>query len=210
MSNYVMSVDFFGHGVRAETDGLLLSLTDLALAGNGWRVRNGLPIRPLQKVVDSVGFQEFLGVAKKNMPDQDLFFVTGRGNKKRTMAHIIVAIYVAEQFSTEFHFHVIKTFIEGKLLEFRDQGGTEFKSLNAAIDLYLPDRIGRDNKGVYITVAKILRTKLLGEGATTESWGQATVAQTHSRYEVEKSLVDYLSKGFIMDYEHLKKVLEKF
>lgn len=204
-----MQVDFFGNTVRAETEGNLVSLTDLAKAGNMWRVSKGLSLKPLQAVVESVGFIEFVKVAQADMPGESIVFSTGKGNSKRTMAHVTIAIYFAEQYSPEFHYSVIKTFIEGKLLEFRGQGGTEFKNLNAAIDLYLPDRQGKDNKGCYITIAKLVRAKLLGADASASDWDNATVAQIHSRYELEKRLVDYLNMGMVRDYPHLKELLSK-
>jgi hypothetical protein len=204
-----MQVDFFGNSVRAETDGLLVSLTDLARAGNAWRALNGLPPKALQAVTESVGFTEFVKVVRDDITDKEVLFSTGKGNKKRTMAHIIIAIYLAEQYSTVFHYNVIKKFVEGQLLEFRELGGTEFKNLNACIDLYLPDRKGKDNKGVYIQCAIKLRNKLLGIGAVAGDWDKSSVAQIHSRYEAEKNLCTFLRMDMIRDYEHLKEIIDR-
>jgi hypothetical protein len=209
--NHIMSVDFFGNSVRAETEGLRVCLNDLIRAGNKWRIENGLQHKTVQQVTThNVDFQSFLLAASKvyNIPAADMFTVVGKGGQARTMGHVAIAIFVAEQMSPEFHVQVIKTFIEGKLLEFRELGGTEFKNLNAAIDLYLPDRIGKDNKGCYINAAKILRKRLIGQEEDV-SWAQATVAQIHSRYAAEKYAVQLLSDGFVRDWEHLKEVLEK-
>ena len=209
MSNYIMQVDFFGNNVRAESEGSLVSLTDIVKAGNKWRADAVLPLKTLQAIVESVGFQEFLKVTQVNKPDEEIFFAVGKGNQRRTMAHVILAIYVAEQLSPEFHYKVIETFVEGKLLEFRELGGTEFKNLNAAIDLYLPGRKGKDNKGVYITTAIALRKKLLGENAVSSQWAECSVAQTHSRYAAEQWLVKLLQQGLVRDFEHLKELISK-
>jgi len=207
MSNYVIQVDFFGNNVRAETDGNLVSLTDLVRAGNQWRATKGFSLKTLQSIVESVGFNEFLKVAQSKNTDKEILFTTGKGNQKRTMAHVIIAIYVAEQMSPEFHYEVINKFIEGKLLEFRELGGTEFKNLNAAIDLYLSGREGKSsNQGLYINIAKIIREKLMGAGSEAGCWDSATVAQIHSRYDLEHRLIDYLKRGFIRDWEHLKQI----
>lgn len=208
MSNYVMNVDFFGNDVRCETDGLMVSLTDLVKAGNQWRAQKGMQIKPLQSILDTVGFSEFKAVVESDLKC-NVLRIDGSGNRKRTMAHITLAVYVAEQMSTEFHYQVIKTFIEGKILEFRDLGGTEFKSLNAAIDKYLPEREGKDNKGVYIQCAKILRTKILGETAVAGDWDSASTWQTHARFNAEKELVKFLQLGFIRNFEHLKEIIQK-
>lgn len=204
-----MQVDFFGNNVRAESEGSLVSLTDIVKAGNKWRADAVLPLKTLQAIVESVGFQEFLKVTQANKPDEEVFFTVGKGNQRRTMAHVILAIYVAEQLSPEFHYKVIETFVEGKLLEFRELGGTEFKNLNAAIDLYLPGRKGKDNKGVYITTAIALRKKLLGENAVSSQWAECSVAQTHSRYAAEQWLVKLLQQGLVRDFEHLKELISK-
>lgn len=160
MSNYIMTVDFFGNLVRCETDGLMVSLNDLVIAGNAWRSMNGLSMRPIDSLTRTQSFADFKAAVSKTkgIPENELMAVI-KGRSGRTMVHLYLAIYVAEQISPEFHVHVISTFIEGKLLEFRAQGGTEFKNLNAAIDLYLPDREGKDNKGCYINTAKIIRGK---------------------------------------------------
>jgi len=211
MGNHVLSVDFFGNSVRAETQGRLVCINDLVRAGNNWRAVNGLPLKTVQQVMVSQGLADYMESASKvwGIPKDDLIVVVGKGSKSRTMGHIAVAIYVAEQLSPEFHANVIKTFIEGKLMEFRDMGGTEFKNLNAAIDLYLPEREGKDNTGIYIQAAKAIRKKLMGDDACSGCWDKASVAQTHSRYEIEKSLVQMLSIGLVRDYYHLKEIIER-
>lgn len=209
MSNYVIQVDFFGNSVRAETEGHLISLTDLVKAGNMWRINNNMSPKTLQTILDSAGFKEFIEIAKKDMPEKDIMFTVGKGNQRRTMAHIIVAVFVAEQMSPEFHYKVIKTFVENKILEFRELGGTEFKSLNVAIDLYLKGREGKDNKGIYITIAKAIRKKLMGVDSDAGCWDSATVPQIHSRYDMEKELISFLKRGLINDWEHLKEVIDR-
>ena len=210
MSNYVMQVDFFGGSVRCDTEDRMVSFTDLARAGNQWRINKGLALRPLAQVMDSAGFAEFKKVAECNLPDAELVRVEGKGSAKRTMGHIILAVYLAEQYSPEFHYQVISTFVEGKLLEFREYGGTEFKTMNTAIDLYLPGREGKDsNKGIYINAAKLLRDKILGKDAKTEDWNAATVAQTHARFEAEHYIAKMLKHGVVRDWEHLKEIIGK-
>jgi hypothetical protein len=206
MSQYVVQADFFGHSVRCYTEGKMVSLTDLAKAGNKWRIANDLPVKQLAQLIDSVGFAEFKAVAEKDMPNEDILRVEGRGNTKRTMGHVMLAVYLAEQFSAEFHYKVIKTFVEGKLLEFRELGGTEFKTLNAAIDKYLPEG---GSIGKYINAAKMVRAKILGKDAEAGDWDSASVQETHTRYDIEKRLVDVLSLGVVRDWEHLKELIEK-
>ena len=207
MSNHIMHVDFFGTPIRCETDGLMISLTDLARAGNQWRLLNSLPQKTLGNIVDTQGFAAFLAVAQTDMPNQVLYRVDGKGKAKRTMAHVVLAVYVAEQFSPKFHYDVIKTFVEGKLLEFRDHGGTEFKALNATLDLRGDAVLGKPaHKGHYVQMATAIRKRILH---ADQDWNTASVAQTHRRYEVEQTLVKLLELGVVRDWEHLKELIEK-
>jgi hypothetical protein len=188
----------------------MVCLNDLVLAGNQWRVTNKLPMMTLRQITAaSVSFAEYKAAAARGwrLEEDALIKVVGKGNQARTMAHMSLAIFVAEQLSPEFHVQVIKTFIEGKLMEFRDLGGTEFKNLNAAIDLYLPDREGKDNTGCYINAAKLVRQRLLG--TEEPNWNEASVAQTETRYELEKSLVRFMAAGQVRNWEHLKELIQK-
>lgn len=206
-----MSVDFFGNEVRCETGGNMVSLNDLFNAGNAWRLNNKKPIMQMAAFLNSLTLREYIEAAATewNTLSEDFIKKTGKGKYTRTMCHISVAILAAEQISPAFHARVHKTFVEGKLLEFRELGGTEFKNLNSAIDLYLPDRTGKDNRGVYITIAKKIRSKLLGIDAESEDWNKATVPQIHSRYDLERRLVDYLSMGMVKDFEQLKNLIDR-
>jgi hypothetical protein len=211
MSNHIMQVDFFGNAVRAETDGLMVSLNDLFNAGNAWRLANGKPACQMATFLNSVTLSEYVEAASIVWSrDKELFVrKVGKGNKTRTMVHVSVALLAAEQISPMFHATAHRTFIENQLLEFRGMGGTEFKQLNAAIDIYLPGRDGKDNSGIYIQCAKAVRARLLGKDAVAGDWDKATVAQIHSRYETEKTLVGFLRAGVVRDYEHLKELIDR-
>lgn len=207
--SHEMTVDFFGVGVRAQTEGRMVCLNDLISAGNNWRALRSMPLKTVQQLTShSQAFKEFAEAASRGygLPQNEMLSVVGRGNKARTMGHFAIAVFIAEQISPDFHVEVIKTFVEGKLLEFRAQGSTEFKNLNAAIDLYLSDRVGKDNKGCYITAAKLMRKRLLGaeEGLT---WDEATVAQTHTRYELETMLIRGMAAGFVGNWDQLKDAI---
>lgn len=205
-----MNVSVLDGFIRAETEGLMVSLSDVVKVGNHWRVNNFMSPVQLSTLLSLKGFNDFLVVCQKNNPDHPMMVTTGKGRNSRTMGHIFLAIYIAEQMSPEFHYEVIRTFVEGKLLEFRELGGTEFKDLNAAIDLYLPGREGKDNKGIYINTAKLLRTKILGQNADSTGWASASAAQTHQRYDFERRLVDFLRMGLVKDWDHMKALIDRF
>lgn len=211
MSNYPVTVEFFGNVVRAQTYGNRICLNDMFIAGNALRLADGKPALQMAAFLNSKTLAEYVEAAAQewNLPKEHFITKEGRGKNTRTYVHVSVAMLAAESMSPRFHAHVHRVFIEGKLLEFRERGGTEFKNLNAAIDQYLPDRVGKDNKGVFINLAKLIRERILGHGATTEDWNKATVAQTHLRYDWESKLCDMLRLGVIRDYEHAKEIIGK-
>jgi len=209
MSNYIMQVDFFGNDIRCETEKLTLSLNDLFNAGNLWRLNNKQAPLQLASFINSVTTKRYIKAAAKEwgLPEEDFLFKTGKGKYTRTMAHISVALLAAETISPEFHARAHKQFIDGKILEFREFGGTEFKKLNVAIDQYLPEREGKSNLGIFINVAKIINHKLSNSEDKID-WDKASVGQIHSRYEIEKKISDYLEQGFVRNYDHLKEILK--
>ena len=212
MSNYKMCVEFFGNVIRAQTDGFKVCLNDVFTAGNALRLSQGKAALQMASFLRSKHVEEYVEAAAEewNVPKEQFITKEGRGNNTRTFVHISVALLAAEAMSPRFHAHVHRVFIEGKLLEFRERGGTEFKTLNANIEAYLPGREHKSsNKGVFIQVAKRLREKILGPDATTESWNHADVDQTHKRYEWENKLSDMLRLGVVKDFNHLKELIDK-
>jgi len=209
MSNYPVTIEFFGNVIHAQTQGNLVCLNDLFNAGNAMRLSLGKASLQMNAFLNSKGLAEYVDAASSewNIPSVSFIKREGRGKTTKTYVHISIALLAAESMSPRFHAHVHRVFIEGKLLEFRERGGTEFKNLNAAIDQYLPNREGKDNKGVFIQVAKQIRTRIMDENAKTEDWNQASVAQTHLRYEWENKMCDMLRLGVIRDFEHLKNVI---
>ena len=211
--NYTMPVDIFGTGIGARTDGNVVCLNDMLMAGNAWRLSNGIPAYQLQAFLNSKTLEDYIEAASAEwgLPKDRLMYTEGAAKKgRRTYAHISVAVLLAEQMSPAFHAKIHRVFIEGKLLEFRRLGGTEFIDLNAAIDAHLPGREDKDSdKGVFITVAKKLRAKILGDGAEADGWSRASVEQTHKRYDFENKLVTFLRMGLVRDFGHLKELIEK-
>jgi hypothetical protein len=209
MSNIEMKVEFFGSEVAAKTEGSLICLNDLFNAGNAHRLANGRPALQMASFLRGKTVEDYVKAASDvwGLPESTFIQREGRGKNTRTYVHVSVAVLAGEQISPEFHATVHKVFVEGKLLELRALGATEFRSLNSAIDSHLTGRIGKDNRGVFIQVAKQIRNALLGRDAKTKDWNSATPEQTRLRYDWEHRLVDMLQLGVIQDYDHLKSVI---
>ena len=132
--------------------------------------------------------------------------VAKRGKGGGTWAHLYILLDAAARLDPQFKHKMYKTFVEGKLLQWRDDGGDEFINLNIAIDAYLPERDGMDNVNVFIYVAKQLKAKIL---SPYDTWNTASLPQLEKRARLEKDLCNYLRLGMIRNYDHLKEVIAK-
>lgn len=177
------------------------NLTQLWNAGNKTREKPA----NLSKFLSSESTKRFINVVEKKSKSK-CYEVTGSGNTKRTWASLHLMIYAAEHLSDEFHYEVIDTFIKGKLLEFRDESGDEFKAMNIAIDNYLPEREGKDNKGLRIQVARKIKHKVNPE---LVNWNNADADDLRYRLKIEEKIVSLLELGVVNNYDHLKELIDK-
>jgi len=193
------------------------SLTDLFSLGNGQRILDGKKPMNQSLFIKSKATQEFIQIIAKelNISSDKIVFSKGRGKASRTYGQLHFLIYAAEKLSPTFHFHVIDIFLSKHLLQLRDDGGNVFKTLNLAIDQWLPDRKAKNNMGCYIQVAKMLRAKIFPEIKQFETginiWNTdlAIYDKQYLREDYEDKLVSFLKAGLIRDWEHLKAVIEK-
>lgn len=198
-----MSIAFSGGEVEVFHKTKMGDLTQLWKAGNQMRAKNGKSAANMALWQKSARTKAFIGTVEINIGHAPIN-VTGRGKSSRTWANIHMMIYAAEYLCTEFHFEVIDSFIQGKILEYRDESGDNFKAMNIAIDSYLPEREGKDNKGLRIQVAKQIKAKV---NPTLVSWNFATADDLKFRADIENEITLYLKRGFIKNYDHLKQTI---
>lgn len=206
-TNQLMHVNVFDGVLRIEHLTGFGSLTDVFTIGNQSRVSLGKKPAQLTAFLNSDRTKEYIEAAQRTWGLDNLSYVKGKGNNKTTMAHISLLIYAAEYLSPQFHAEVIKTFVQDRLLEYRDESGDEYSIVNHYVDLYLPGREGKDsNKGIYINIAKALKAKI---NPNNGDWNKATANQLRLRYEHERSISELLRLGVIKDWEHLKEIINK-
>lgn len=203
ITNQLMSVAFHNGQVQVFHGTSMGDLTQLWRVGNISRVMEGKTPANITKFLESSATIDFMNVVEKHTGKKPIE-KTGRGKAAKTWANIHMMVYAAEYLSTEFHFEVIDKFINNKILELRDLGGEHFKALNIIVDSYLPDRVGKDNKGIYINIAKLLKNKV---SPTLVSWNDADEHQLRQRDNYEQQLSSFLKNGLIKDWEHLKTVI---
>jgi hypothetical protein len=186
----------------------MICLTDIFTVGNKYRILGNQTSSNITHFLNSKNTQEFIAIIcdKQGVDKEEVYKKIGKGGNARIFCNIHLAIYAAEYLSPEFHYEVIDNFIKSRIFQYRDESGDEYIALNMYIDTHLPDRIGKNNKGIYINVAKILKNKILKED---ETWNTATSDQLLKRFNFENQLCNYLKMGLIKDWEHLKQIIEK-
>jgi hypothetical protein len=201
-TNQLMNIAFNSGTVEVFHKTAMGNLTQLWSAGNGLRLNEGKSVANLSNFLKSAKTVEFMAALSSQgiVPIE----TTGVGNTKRTWACLELMIYAAEYVSVAFHVEVIQTFIKGKILDFRDESGDNFKAMNIAIDSYLPEREGKDNKGVRIQIAKQIRHKVNPE---LINWNLANADELKFRCEIEDRITSILKLDLINNYEHLKAIV---
>ena len=220
-----MRVTIGEHTLPIGHKNMMGSLTEVWKIGNAYRAQRGLPELDLSNWLRSPETLEYVKVVEddlnfKSVASTDLssrgttlaktiespLITTKRGKGGGTWAHLYILLDAAARLDPQFKHKMYKTFVEGKLLQWRDDGGDEFINLNIAIDAYLPERDGMDNVNVFIYVAKQLKAKIL---SPYDTWNTASLPQLEKRARLEKDLCNYLRLGMIRNYDHLKEVIAK-
>jgi hypothetical protein len=204
-TNQLMNIAFSTGEVEVFHKTSMGNLSQLWSAGNVSRHAEGKSPANLSTFLSSNKTQEFMREVERNI-DSKCFEVNGRGRNRKTWANIHVMVYAAEYLSVGFHFEVIDTFINNKVLTLRDESGDQFKALNHCIDLYLPERDGKNNKGVFIQAAKLIKNRISED---LLSWNDATADQLRERLRIENGISEALRLGFIVNYDHMKTIIGK-
>lgn len=203
-TNQLMKIAFSNGEIEVFHKTSMGNLTQVWSCGNVSRMQDGKSAANMSRFLDSASTKEFMGELEKQ--GVTAFEVTGRGNKKRTWACIELMVYAAQHLSVSFHLEVIQSFIKSKILEFRDESGDAYKSMNIAIDSYLPNREGKNNLGVRIQIAQQIKRKV---NPDLVSWNFATADELRHRIDLEDKIEFSLEAGFITGFPHLKQVIAR-
>ena len=238
-TNQTMTVTI-GHNVfNIDHKTMMGNLNQFWDCGNAYRIEKGLPAKHLENWVRSAETAEYVAVVEKELfgfksvestdyknssglvgtiTKTSTLFKTKRGKGGGTWAHLYILLDAATFLDPDFKFQVYKTFVEGKLLQHRDESGDRYKPFNMAID-QLPDRVGKDNKWLYINAANLLAERIGlpavsempvdDKGKPMNRWNAATAHQLSARADAEKMLTGMVQFGVVRDWEHLKDLVER-
>lgn len=202
MRKLFLTVGDYTQEIDAET--LMGCLNSLWSYGNSLRTLKGHSNLSQKEWLRSEETKEYLEELAKTI--QSPLIITKRGKGGGTWAHLYILLDAAARLDPNFKHQMYKTFVEGRILQWREDGGDEFLNLNIAIDAYLPEREGKDNTGIFIQVAKQLKAKILNPDDT---WNTASFPQLEKRAKLEKDLCNYLRLGMVRNYDHLKELITK-
>ncbi len=132
----------------------------------------------------------------------------GKPENRGVWANLFILLKASTYLSPKLELEIYEVFIKSKILELRDLGGDNFILLNRAIDT-LPDRKGKNNRGVYIQIAKQFREKL--ELVNTKGYNikEAIAEIQEKRSKWEANLIAMIETELITSYEQLKMILDK-
>ncbi len=153
---------------------------------------------------------------ERNITREEVIKRVGRGRNSKFYAQLHFLIFCAEALSPTFHYKVIDLFISEKILTVRDMGGDDFKKLNSLIDTKIPDRVGKNNRWLYIYTAKVLRGKIFPDvdlskftNSKNNIWNSkyATPEALNRRDDYEKKMITLLEMNAVDSWESFKRFL---
>ena len=238
MKNQTLTVHIGTNVFDIEHQTMMGNLNEFWDCGNAFRIQKGLPPKRLDHWLASIDTAEYVAAVERellgksdtskylNSSELEVIenkgkstvsrltassplFKTRKGRYGGTWAHLYILIDAATWLDADFKVQVYKTFIEGKMLQRRDEGGENFKAVNIAIDAYLPDREGKDNKFLFIHLANLIADKfsLPAVEKGKNRWNDATLHQTEARSKIEDTLTIMLRTGLVRNWEHLKELV---
>jgi len=132
----------------------------------------------------------------------------GKPQNRGVWANLFILLKASTYLSPKLELEIYEVFIKSKILEFRDLGGNNYILLNKAIDTLL-DRKDKNNRGVYIQIAKQFREKLDLIDTKGYNIKEAIAEIQEKRNDWEHSLIVMIETELITSYEQLKLILGK-
>jgi hypothetical protein len=131
-----------------------------------------------------------------------------RGKYGGTWADLRIMLDLANYLDPVLKDEMYEVFINQNILLYRDVGGDNFKEFNKVVDT-LPDRIGKNNTGIYSHLSLLLREKLSIFDTRGYNQKEHDSLIQQKRGEYLKTLTSMVEVGFVKDYDNLKEVLVK-
>ncbi|QAX98696.1 hypothetical protein Segz_46 [Salmonella phage Segz_1] len=187
-----------------------INVNELVNQMNRWRLDNGMGTREIRQVMATDAFKDFKVECEKQL-GIDSAIKSTRGRNGSTFACLHLAVYIAEQYSTYFHFLVIDRFITQRQVELRSIGAVSFVELNAAVSRMLERTEGRiGHSGHFIQVAKSVKESIdIREVTGFDTWDSQDAKTNQLRSDIQKSLVTLLDMEAVNSWDELKETIPR-
>lgn len=187
-----------------------INVNELVNQMNRWRLDNGMGTREIRQVMATDAFKDFKAECEKQL-GIDSAIKSTRGRNGSTFACLHLAVYIAEQYSTYFHFLVIDRFITQRQVELRNIGAVSFVELNAAVSRMLERTEGRiGHSGHFIQVAKTIKESVdIREVTGFDTWDSQDAKTNQLRSDIQKALVTILDMEAINTWGELKETIPR-
>jgi len=218
-TDQLMTISLMGGEIQIYNNTAMGNLSELFRLGNTQRMLEGkTPINQSQFLKQERTL-EFIRVISNEtgLSRDEIVKKKGRGKNSKFYAQLHLLIFCAEALSPLFHYKVIDLFVSNKILTIRDMGGDDFKDLNALIDKKIPDRVNKNNRGLYIYTAQVLKSKIFPDVDLSEYTGKnniwnsnyATSEALRKRDDYEKKMMTLLEMNVVESWEHFKSFLDR-
>lgn len=125
----VMQRELFGMPISQKSKTEFFSATDLARAGNKWRVANDLPIFNHKAWFQQKNVKEFISELEKT---EGTVKISGRGNKSHTWVHPLLFLDMALSINPKLKVEVYK-WLYDSLLKYRNDSADSYKKMCGAL-----------------------------------------------------------------------------
>ncbi|EIC3023183.1 TPA: hypothetical protein H1U84_004691 [Salmonella enterica] len=199
----------FPYGEVEFTRDEYIDASTLTIQMNRWRFDNGLQPRNLAQILKTDDCKDFMRVCEEETGIVPL--KTTRGRNGKTWLSLHLAVYIAEQYSTYFHFLVIDRFITQRQVELRNIGAVSFVELNAAVSRMIERTEGRiGHSGHFIQVAKLVKESVdIREVTGFDTWDSQDAKTNQLRSDIQKSLVTLLDMEAVNSWDELKETIPR-
>ncbi|MGL5057528.1 MAG: KilA-N domain-containing protein [Fusobacteriaceae bacterium] len=205
----MMEIALCGGLVKANAKTGMVDLRDIEkigmmLAGIDKAENYGKRVALWIELKDTKEFLLELGrkYATEEMFSKDLIVQEGKRNFK-LWADLLVALKYAMYVNKQLEVEVLDTFINKKILDFRMLGIDFNKELNLKIDA-LGDRVGKDNKFIYINSSRMISERIKGEFSKGWDSEENDSEVTQNRTKLINNLIFMIDNGFVNNWEQLK------
>ena len=192
--------------IEAESLNKEIELTSVFKAVNDDRLNNGKKAINYTNFMSSVGTTEFINELKLSGYKDPVRHNGKRGKSSKTYCCVTFAIFVMQQASAKFNRIMIEEFIQGRILENREESCDLYKGLNIAIDVHLKGREDKDNRGLFIQCAKRIKEIIK---PNDNDWNKATACQLRKRTDIEERIITVLATGLVDGKDGLYSIIDK-